>query len=44
MVFGAISHQKPSGSSSTFQNETTKINSGLFENNAKTHFYLVGKF
>jgi hypothetical protein len=44
MVFGAISHQKPSGSSSTFQNKAPKIHPGLFENIAKIPLYLVGKF
>jgi hypothetical protein len=44
MVFGDISHQKPSGSSSTFQNKTPKIHSGLFENIVKSPLYLVGKF
>jgi hypothetical protein len=32
-VFGAISHQKASGSSSNFQNKTPKTHSGLSENN-----------
>ena len=44
MVFGDIPHQKPTIPSLTFQNETPKTHSGLFENNAKSPLYLVGKF
>ena len=44
MVFGTIPNQNPTLPSSAFQNKTLKTHSGLFENNAKGHSKMVGKF